>query len=94
MGKKKSGHRPPVPQPKPSTAAGPPGGQAAGSKKDNCDDATSGSDATRSLLLQKVALVQKSDNFVYSPRPPTKTQSDKNQPLHMPTHQSARPHPT
>ena len=94
MGKKKNVQRSPVFQKQSSTAVGTPGGQAAGSKKDNCDDATSGSDATRLLLLQKVALVQKSDNFFYSPWPPTKTQSDKNQPLHMPTHQSARPHPT
>ena len=66
MGRKKSGHRAPVFQPKASTAAGPPGSQAAGSKN-NCDDATSGSDATRLLLIQKVALVQKSDNFFLFP---------------------------
>ena len=67
MGKKKNVQRSLVFQKQSSTAVGTPGGQAAGSKKHNCDDATSGSDATRLLFLQKVALVQKSDNFFLFP---------------------------
>ena len=90
MGRKKNGHRAPAPQPKASTAAGPPGSQAAGSKN-NCDDAKSGSDATRLLLIEEAALAQKSDIFFYSPRPP-KTQRDENQPFHLPPRQFARPH--
>ena len=53
MGRKGTGTRR-----KASSAAGPPGSQAADSKV-NRDDATSGSDATGSLLIQKVAFVQK-----------------------------------
>lgn len=86
MGRKGTGIRR-----KASSAAGPPGGQAADSKV-NRDDATSGSDATGSLLIQKVAFVQKKRQFFYSPRPPTNTQHDKNQPFHLPSHQFARPH--
>ena len=91
MGRKGKTSQASVFQRKASSAAGPPGSQAKGSTV-NLDDANSGSDATGLFLIQKVALVQQSDIFFYSPRPPTNTQHDKNQPFHLPSHQFARLH--
>ena len=62
MGRKGKTIHAPVVQRKASSAAGPPGGQDVGSKN-NRDDAKSGSDTTRLVLIQKVALVQQSDIF-------------------------------
>ena len=62
MGRKGKIIHAPVVQRKASSAAGPSGGLAVGSKN-NRDDAKSGSDTTQLVLIQKVALAQQSDIF-------------------------------